>query len=183
MLALTIVAAALAVVQQAATADPRPDPFFSDDLEGWLKLAALYGSGVGALALIMVRLAYNAHTTQLKTNTDALNGLGARLDTEIAARTEASAAVGLLVTRVTVLDDTVQRHERELGETDARLSAYEKAHHQLQNDIMAAIRESGAATQRELHALNIKIARFEEREKFGEAMGEIAQALRLLSQK
>lgn len=180
-IATAILAALQAVVQQAAPVAAPAKPFFTDDLTGWFKLAAMYSAALGTVVAVMVKLAYNAHTEKVRVLSNDVDGVGKKVETNSTAIAASVAAIAQLTTRVTVVEESENRHERELGEHDVKLTTFERTQHQLQSDIMAAIRETGGAMQGELHALNIKVARFEERERFGEAMGEIASALRLMA--
>jgi hypothetical protein len=167
------------VFQVAATvAAPVAEPFFTNDLPGFLKIVAVYGSTVGIILAARVKLAFNAHTKRVDQQETQLNGLGGRLTEAETAQTTCTTRVGEIARAVAVQHAELAAVQRELGEHGSAIASFQRVQNEQQRDIMDAITASGKAIAKEITDVRIEMARLDERGKFGEAISELAHAMR-----
>lgn len=139
-------------------------PFFSNDLEGFLKVVFAFLAATGAVGALVVRFATSNFNEKLKDVAGDVTQIGAKFD-----RLEGSVdKIEAIQARdaITLSEHAIQivTLTRQQGEVAATLQALLKSNSDLHSDITQLIVEQGRAMTKDVQELALQVARLQERD-------------------
>lgn len=151
---------------------PTSAPFFSNDLPGLIKILATFGTMLGVLIAVVVRLSQSRYAKEQETQeariTDLakdLDNLGGKLNdvnTECTRRATDHAA---LANRVSAIEIEGHGIQRQLGELREGVGGLRTQNNQLMQDITTLIIESAKHTNDSVHAIALDVRGLQERDR------------------
>lgn len=154
------------------------DPFFTSDIKGVIRLGGLVLAILGPMFFVVFKLVFNSTTETVKKLSEDLTGYGVRLGKQETAQTTCSA-------EMSAMKQNIGRHEIKVegiaisqAKVETKVEEMARQQVELQRDVMSAVTESGRQQTAAMTDLKIEIAKLTERNKFGDALGEIADILR-----
>jgi hypothetical protein len=154
------------------------DPFFSNDIKGLMRLGALVFSILGPMFFVVFKLVFNSTNDKVKTLSEDLTGFGMRLGKQETAQTTCSAEIGAMKQTMTRHETKVEGIAISQAKVETKVEEMARQQVELQRDVMSAVTESGRQQTAAMTELKIEIAKLTERNKFGDALSEIAEILR-----
>lgn len=173
-----IAASLAAVVQQAKTdAATGATPFFSNDLPGALKVLGVFGTMLGTMIALVVKLTQGKYAADVAAVATDLTELGKKVDRQEASTTR-------IETEQRAHERDITRHTAEiggllggLGELRASVEAIRSQGVELHSDIMGAINASATATTADIRRVEIEVVRLQERDKLAYEIERLANNL------
>jgi chromosome segregation ATPase len=165
----------LLLVLQAVVAN---DPFFSNDIKGLIRLGGLVISILGPVFFVLFRLVFNTTNDKVKNLEESLNGYGKRLATQEAAQNSCSTEIATFRTDKARTDAEIRNMAISQAELKVKVEEMSRQQSELQRDVMSAITATGTQLTAAMTELKIEVARLTERNKFGDALSEIADIMR-----
>lgn len=167
---------ALALAQAASTPTGSAGaPFFTNDVTGFIKILATFGSMIGVMITLVVRLTQGKYTEQVAGLQTQLDGLGNRVNdagSNCTRLSEAQRAQELLLHEHT---GRLSAMQEAIGGLRASAAALQSHGEELHRDMLGVLTESSRAHFQALKELEIALARIQERDKLAEALTALAR--------
>jgi|SRR3954468_8846838 len=148
-------------------------PFFTNDFVGLIKIVLVFGSMIGTMIALVVRLSTGKFRDDVRDTQADVTALGKKVDNmakDFAAEQKQSETVRIEVKQHATEIGNIREAQ---GEVRAGLEALRSANVELQRDITSAITESGARLADQITLIRVEVARLQERDRLADQIGRI----------
>lgn len=156
-----------------------PDPFFTNDGVGVLKLLSFGLFILVPLLAVVYRLSFNKTNDDLVQVRSDVNGLGQRVSSAEHAQSGCQGQVATLANELARYEGAVAGVQRDHGALAASVDAMRKQSAELQHDILQTIIEGNRQVNESIMSVRLEVAKIQTAQDVAETIGgKIADALR-----